>query len=129
MKTTTTIARLHAWKRALRDGGYEQGTGRLGRVADAYGPTPRYCCLGVACIVALGDEKAHATIDWTAGGVPQDVEDWFGVDIDNLELGLTEDDGVYADGETIIAEMANDDMDWDFNKIADAIEATARRMG
>ena len=123
MKTTTTIARLHAWKRALRSGDYEQTTGRLGRSQEKDSAfSPSYCCLGVACIVALGNDKAQKTIVWKNGSTPEDVNEWFGVVLGGLVLGQDE----Y--GVDIVAGTANDNLEWDFNQIADAIEKVAREM-
>ena len=50
-----------AWLRALRGGGYRQGTGQLTASGDDVGPRSRrreYCCLGVAArILGLLDIK------------------------------------------------------------------------
>lgn len=125
---------IRKWVEALRSGDYQQGTGHL-RAGD------KYCCLGVACELAiqdgvpvkvrsgltscthLGDEdhpNQHphngSIYEYNSeGGVlPRAVADWLG--LNDMPLVRTEGHGYRA-----LTEL-NDGLGWDFAKLADAIE-------
>jgi len=114
---------------ALRSGRYAQGRGALKRQR----PDDRYCCLGVACVVAAenglqlrtenfvnavkfgdpGDFAADAS--WSI--LPSSVRDWFGFVLgDPILTG--------EDGRNKGAAVWNDDYARDFAWIADAFERT-----
>jgi hypothetical protein len=112
---------------ALRSGGFEQGKGRLLRDG-------RFCCLGVACVVAQhsglllrtevdDDYDVHFgdPDNWGADAnysmLPRSVQDWYGFEDQDPEL---EDD----DGDLTPASTWNDEYDKDFAWIADAFERT-----
>lgn len=120
---------------ALRSGEYVQGRSMLRTLDDTY------CCLGVACDVArlngvsIEWEKTRSGCDcgdcpessWTFDGsgeaLRRRVAEWYGFHI--------KDNGMYADpiigkldNTTVSMIQANDDFSWDFNMIADAVEAT-----
>lgn len=129
--------RVKLFVAALRSGDYEQGNGFL----ESDG---KYCCLGVACKVAMlnGCEVEHGTVvaavygpknvigdlwgmkeaqvsafDGRTTDLPRSVQEWYGfrggdptLDRETGHLRLT-----------MIA--ANDNLGWDFERIAAALEA------
>jgi hypothetical protein len=131
---------------ALRSGGFAQGTGRLLNAG-------KYCCLGVACVVAQesglrlrlqtdendGDVNFGNPLDWDYdhdyAQLPGSVKDWYGFDSIDPDLTdvLTEDDDLPYDTTEEPAIMPastwNDDYDRDFTWIADAFERTYLRDG
>lgn len=117
---------------ALRSGEFKQGYGSLREID---GADDRYCCLGVACLVAqrngLDVEERHkgndgyyfgTAYEFDNGGdedltLPCSVRKWYGFGISNPAL-LTSSDEFES------ATMVNDDLQFDFNQIADAFERT-----
>lgn len=113
--------RLRLWVAALRSGEFPQGKDVLCRVSPA-GDT--YCCLGVACEVAIanGLDIGTATRRWAKRYdnedliLPQVVADWY---------GLGSRDPMLIHGESRdIASIWNDSARLDFEEIAKAIEFT-----
>lgn len=117
---------MRKWVAALRSGLYQQGFGALAKKVNG---EKRYCCLGVACEVAIADGLGlkHIENEWgSAYGVsrcisalPAEVLDWLG-------LGPEEGDctiGTWESGTRISAISVNDGHNWGFGRIADAIEA------
>lgn len=123
---------MQKWVDALRSGEFKQGKGHL-RVNDTY------CCLGVACELALRDGvelpvEIHAAqcnhavdlkekhsggmyeYDGGSSVLPKQVSDWLGIGVAHP---LARDD----DGELRGVAELNDLHGMDFNRIADAIEA------
>jgi hypothetical protein len=121
---------------ALRSGRFQQGTGRLAKAG-------RYCCLGVACVVAQENGLALTTqadedgdvnfglgeVDspnWIADSdyshLPSSVQRWYGFDENDPTLNGDDDDGAATN-----ASSWNDDYDRDFEWIADAFERTFLR--
>jgi hypothetical protein len=112
---------VRKWVDALRSGKYGQTQGFLRR-------DDRFCCLGVACEVAMENGVAVSAFPrddsyggngvWAYGGEglvalpPWSVVEWLGLDEENPKLT---DEGRHA------AEL-NDEDDWTFEQIADAIE-------
>lgn len=103
------------WIEALRSGRYEQASGRLVQ-CDTEGKPEGYCCLGVGADVmgmlesasysnTLGVRGVHGS--FAVHCLPQNAA---------AQLGL---DGADLDRLT----RMNDSLGWDFNQIADAIEA------
>lgn len=79
------------WVEALESGRFRQGRERLKRVTlGAY----EYCCLGVACEVAMdnGAPVVETLIDGSIkfngsiGYLPEEVQDWLGVDDEDPAL-------------------------------------------
>jgi hypothetical protein len=126
--------RLKEWIDALRSGEYVQGRGNL---ATQEGGVVRYCCLGVACEVAIKDgldlesrwgrpigneveewvETDHKFYDSEDLVLPPAVQDWLGIPgSTTVEVMLNGMEGSVID--------LNDDEGWDFNQIADALEWT-----
>lgn len=124
------------WTTALRSGDYKQAAGRL-YASEIKG----YCCLGVLCELAVEAGVIEPRKDTVYGNViyasffdgneldlPVSVREWAGLeDADPL---LSAEAGVYVDDEGdefsyagVRASFANDTLGWDFNKIADAIDA------
>jgi hypothetical protein len=104
---------ISKWVDALRSGRYEQTTGRL---ANQEG----YCCLGVACEVAIDsgvklsrDTVTNGTIlyDGNCDGLPYPVSEW---------LGLFDEYDPVLHGRR--ASLWNDESLADFPKIASLIE-------
>jgi len=104
-----------AWVAALRSGDYKQGHEVLRRGDE-------FCCLGVACDLAVKaglpilvfTEDECTVYGDRVGTLPDDVRDW---------LGLASDTGFYSErrGPTSLVTL-NDDHNYDFARIADVIE-------
>ncbi len=120
------------WTDALRSGNYDQTKNWL---ADSEG----YCCLGVLCEIAVQDgvvfreagtyTSAEDHYDYSSEELPQAVQAWAGLEgVSFSENPLSDVD--YS-GDTThrpvdrkkahLSEL-NDDMGYDFNKIADVID-------
>ena len=75
---------VQAWVEALRSGDYAQGTGYLRRRDDTY------CCLGVACELAvnagvipaptLGNATYFYGKSGDYAGLPDEVREWLGIE-------------------------------------------------
>lgn len=116
---------IRKWVEALESGDYRQGYNML------RDPRGAYCCLGVACEVAIANGvnivgkpgafnvlQQEATYvyggneGWTSSALPDPVRDW---------LGLTSTTPLIAYGrshESIGAVKANDVLRWSFMDIA-----------
>ena len=118
------------WVAALRSGEYEQGQGQL--VADFGDGQKVFCCLGVACEVAVEDGLAERAV--TRDGFHDGYADTEGNE-DNgaipltlaIQLGLTPSGSfsrpVYAGGRDHYGlDSLNDTAGWTFAQIADYIE-------
>jgi len=132
--------RMRLWVEALRSGSYRQARNKLkvalrdpdGNLTDEVG----YCCLGVMCEVAIAnglnlavseDDPDGGTEPYyrygvpgrpelSSGGYPPSVVlVWYGI-AGSIMVGQ------HMDGKIIYAVEANDDLRWDFNKIADGVE-------
>lgn len=115
---------------ALRSGRYLQGRGRLKQI---FKYSIHYCCMGVMCEVAmehgvvldvarhpLGNFSMFVSFDGSSAFLRRNVLDWLGVG-DNGELDR--DLVIGMDGnETIAASYANDELGWDFERIAASME-------
>lgn len=116
--------RLKKFIAALRSGTYRQGKNSL-HIKSADGSSDTFCCLGVACQVALKNRvklnvhEGFATVDYDGqdGYLPDKLVDYY---------GLVHNDPVIvdADGSRMTATTANDSNDYDFNTIADMFERT-----
>lgn len=118
------------WVDALRSGDYSQTKNLL---ADSDG----YCCLGVLCEIAVQDgvvyrsdgtyfstEDSH---DYSSEELPRAVQEWAGLDRMKFpENPLTDVKHIHphrpSDRETAHFSELNDDMGYDFAKIADVID-------
>lgn len=120
-------ANMRLWVAALRSGIFPQGSKALKSKQDG---TFRYCCMGVVCEVAKirGMELEEVPLEWNGavyridgspGFLRHKVMKWLGID----HLG--------GDGNPIVGQKyralvraceANDELEWDFHKIADEIE-------
>lgn len=121
-----TVNREHMqlWIDALRSGQYEQGSGGLRASCPCLGHHEfLYCCLGVACEVALSAGVTMPRVepptassltaygeDCVTGLLPREVQDWLGLAAN--DPGLTSD---------VTCVRANDELDWSFNEIAGAL--------
>jgi hypothetical protein len=111
------------WVAALRSGRFEQTTAWL--------HTPNgYCCLGVACELALDadivktrnfyDESDHAVYDGADTELPDAVVDWLGL---NTAAGRYDTDDPEAAGIEFWGLTWDNDTGKSFDEIADIIEA------
>lgn len=105
--------RVQLWIDALRSGEYKQIKSQLGK--DGVG----YCCLGVACEVAIQNGLAiertvnsRGDIDFDEGGceLTSTVMEWYGFDNECVEL------------EDKTAMGLNDTYEYTFSQIADEVE-------
>ncbi len=110
---------LDKWLKALRSGEYKQGRGTLYcKKSDSY------CCLGVLqAVQGKVEEQLTPTLDWLRA---QGVAFWAG----GRGVGITTWNArdphlCVRDGQYRSAGGCNDDLHYDFNKIADLIEARA----
>jgi|SRR5688500_13133770 len=111
---------MYLWVTALRSGVYEQGKESLRKGG-------KYCCLGVACEVAvaagvpltmkntLGDATSY---NGRLSYLPDAVTQWLGVECD------ADGDVYVTPEECLTATSANDTLGWSFEQIANALEGT-----
>lgn len=134
---------LRKWVDALRSGNFKQTKGRLSKIENDGSRT--FCCLGVLCELAkdeIGLEETYREGLWFRGYggefayngcetlPPDSVEDFLGEPGFDWEVKLHED-VLYEDGEEVMYEAGdlvelaelNDEGDWTFAQIADAIES------
>lgn len=108
---------IKKWVDALRSGNYKQCREQL---SNGLG----YCCLGVACEVAIaGGLSIEKTLgenrvryDGTGAMLPQSVRNWFGFYTNDVPVK-------YAEGESTCVGL-NDASRLSFAEIADVVEAT-----
>lgn len=113
---------IRKWVDALRSGNYRQGVDTLKAVMSSDG-VPSYCCLGVACELALHEGivtqniiRGHSGFgeERNTGSLPTEVQQWLGIYSDNPYIpGIDE---------TLLC--LNDVVQLDFLLIADLIEET-----
>ena len=125
--------RVEKWVAALRSGKYKQGK-------EALTTTAGYCCLGVACELALEagvrmdvefKEAKHDadygewSYDGQTGMLPEAVANWLGiaVDVDDGTNGYDVRIPKY-EGDTDVSVAIINDGDASFKKIATLIERT-----
>ncbi len=125
---------LTNWVAALRSGEFGQITGQLGTVDHETGEVDGYCCLGVACEVAIRmghnlqkDREAHALIyDGEEMNPPDSVLALSGLPEWAVEVSTEKLYGEVElyDDETKTVDLAelNDNYGWSFTAIADALE-------
>lgn len=125
--------RVKLWIQALRSGEYEQARGYMevlpgaeddnGEVSDRV----RHCCLGVATRVALANGWSLVPrweddeLDWGQTAMDERVGAWYG-----FPFGEKSDPPLVRATETqgeIMCTTANDELDWNFEQIANALEA------
>ena len=137
--TRINIPRAEKWVADLRSGKFKQGQNTLFYFE---GEEKYYCCLGVACETAIHEGanfirwsedkqslEVHApSLDnWLRVNdsiMPRDVAEWFGF---YTPEGALEGNPTLGEDD---ATTLNDEMDWSFDRIADAIDellARARR--
>ena len=131
--------RMKLWTAALRSGEYEQAKGYL-KSDDGY------CCLGVACEVAVKNGldietdpesgyKSKTSFSkedyWENSCLPREVMEWYGLDKTNptVVYEVTEDEvdeetGEVFEGDELSTELSelNDSFGYDFNQLADLID-------
>lgn len=110
---------MRLWVAALRSGEFTQVTGTL-RDED------KFCCLGVACEVAirkgidLDYDPEDESYDGCVSDLPWKVVAWLGTGASDPVIAFTPEGPSVP--EELSASEANDDRRWNFNQIADAIE-------
>lgn len=129
---------------ALRSGEFTQATGTLHRTEED--EPEGYCCLGVACVVAMrngcaveevsnnGENIFRATgdaFDESSGYLPKVVVEFYGFDVaPNGDPELDKDgvsNGRAREWLVLTATKVNDQLELDFSEIADAFEYTYLR--
>lgn len=130
---------IRKWVEALRSGKYQQMKGKL---SDG----KCFCCLGVACEVAIengvkmnkivdnsGTEiEYQGQLDSSAGELPEDVSRWLDLVVDDEDgfLRFSSDPKLPTpEHRNFSATTWNDSMEYTFAQIADLIEATYLREG
>ena len=121
---------IRKWVDALRSGEFEQTKGQLGRVEED--GSRSYCCLGVLCELAAREgviesaresDCAELIYDFAFSTPPRTVDEWIGIDYAvNTPDELLDANDDYCD--EIELTTLNDEEEFDFNQIADAIERT-----
>lgn len=133
MKAMVNKANMRLWVAALRSGKYPQGRGTLKQITTD-GTVLGYCCMGVMCevaiehgvaidarIVSIADAVKKVSFNGSTAFLRGNVIEWLGVghngELDrDLVIGM---DG----NEMISAAYANDELKWDFEKIAESMES------
>lgn len=116
------------WTAALRSGDYPQTAGHL---RDTVG----FCCMGVLCDLAARDGIIPACEPgsgiWEYGEeqepseLPFSMRGWAGLDGNPGVLVVLDDDQATGEPEYVGLAELNDEYQWDFARIADAIDGGA----
>ena len=133
LSSECNIENMRLFVAALRSGEFTQGKMRLAQCA-TFGPEVgsqwEYCCLGVACEIALRhgvvmavnvqSSGSYAAKDYDNNKVtlPRSVQQWLGIREDVPMVPHPEQPG----SNYIPVTRANDDLGWDFEAIAQALE-------
>lgn len=143
--TPQQLERIQLWEQELRNPELHQGVGRLAGIDDAEKGIIRYCCLGVACEIAIANglvldraEQRGVVADMTVieydgerDHLPEAVVEWYGFEDNNPRL-------CYIDSENgLMWDTASNFNDNDaglddrlsFTEIADAIWRTYLQEG
>lgn len=119
------------WLSALRSGDYQQGTGSL-RLTQ-YG-AEEWCCLGVLCDIAAGDDVGHwtgietANVRYQAGeeertaALPTAVMKWASLSEDDPDVTAANPNIDPSPQLPYALSAVNDEFSFDFMAIADLIE-------
>lgn len=111
--------RVQLWVDALRSGKYKQARGRLETSGG------EYCCLGVACDVAIANGididrqvSKYGAVRYgeTTSVLPRKVAAWFGFEESSPAVTVNEDFSA-----EVTCVFLNDDLHYNFNQIADAV--------
>lgn len=105
MRTDEQKENIRKWVKALRSGRYVQGKGQLKGAG--------YCCLGVACELELAEPNSERS--WAAFPTRGSME---------KSMGLCPDPKVRTNNGYITVARLNDEENYSFEEIADAIERT-----
>jgi hypothetical protein len=82
--TATLTPNQLKWVEALESGAFKQGQGGL--AVERGDGSREYCCLGVACRLAIQDSD-DIIFDRKAGYLPRRVQKWLSVDDSNPTIG------------------------------------------
>lgn len=130
---TPNQARIRKFVEALRSKRFRQGHGALHRMRQG---SDEYCCLGVACEVAIEDgldlkvsnDGHFVRYGDEFGHLPISVQAWYGFESENPSLTLVKRlhwwQRLFRKPVTSkrSAVAANDGLGWNFDHIADAFE-------
>lgn len=116
-------AHRQLWIKELRETTKKQGKFALHNILE-----DSYCCLGIACEVAIANGVAvkktdagnSTEYDSRTGGLPESVRQWLGLDIDTGHFEKSLEIGDQLIGSLV---SLNDNTDWTFKQIADLIES------
>lgn len=122
------------WVQALRSGEYEQTQEVLAR--EPLAGESSFCCLGVACEVAIQDGldierkvnvEGNVLYDTSVATLPDSVSRWLGVGLGYENVSVytfnTNNDVVDSHlGERVTVTLLNDRFGFSFEEIADALE-------
>jgi len=114
---------------ALKSGEFTQGKGYLAQIEDG---ELVHCCLGVACVVAQRN-GLDLSSELNASGLiifdedndtelPLSVSEWYGFDASPHRFNPVVGHNEFTD--EITATNANDDLNWNFEKIAEGFKKT-----
>lgn len=133
LSSECNIENMRLFVAALRSGEFPQGTMRLARcitLGPEAGSDWKYCCLGVACEIALRhgvvmavdliSSGSHTVKQYDTNNVtlPLAVQQWLGIGEDVPHVPHPEQ----PDSNLIPVTRANDDLGWDFEVIAQALD-------
>lgn len=132
--TMVNKANMRLWVAALRSKKFKQINGNLKRISLITNEVIGHCCLGVVCELAIeagvvihsvtaphgeGAESAAVVFSGSTGYLPTPALTWLGIEDSEVgDIPISVD----AAGATITAVEANDNLGWDFEKIADEAE-------
>lgn len=120
------VINIRKWIDALTSGEYPQ-------IKDALRTEDGFCCLGVACEVAIENgvvldvgENSYGNVFYneTDAVLPKAVAEWLGFDEQDTNPNVTVDGEIAAESErtTIALQELNDEYELDFDEIAELIE-------
>lgn len=143
-------ANMRLWVAALRSKKFKQTRGNLKRISLITDEVIGHCCLGVICELAIehgvnihavtaahgeGADSAAVVFLGSSGYLPTLALTWLGFEGTEQErqgdILVSQGDiviSVDADGATITAVGANDNLGWDFDRIADEAEKYYRLL-
>jgi len=136
VKPSVNRERMAEWIKALRSGDYRQGEDYL----HTSGTEERFCCLGVACDLAVKEgvitaraahpESGSGAWNYASDGeesfLPESVRSWLGLLSADPTVYLDEPLEEFGPATACVTDL-NDGERWTFDQIADALERTYLR--
>lgn len=143
--TPQQLERIRLWEQGLRNPELHQGVGRLAGINDTEKGVIKYCCLGVACEIAIANglvldraEQRGVVADMTVieydgerDHLPESVMDWYGFEDNNPALCYINEEGdqVWDTASNFNDDDAGLDDQLSFTEIADAVRRTYLQEG